>query len=381
MLQPDYNNSIVNLVAAIAKACGGPATGYAPLAGLTGLAPARRPLVLLIVDGLGDVFLGSQPHSFLCRHRRGRLTSVFPPTTASAVTSFFTGVAPQQHAITGWHTWFREVGAVVTILPFRARYGGPCLSRAGISPALLIDHGSLLNSLDVPCHVVLPQQLVGSDYSRVLSGRASRHGYGSLAGMCGLLEKLAAPPQPGLIIAYWPELDSLAHEHGIGSDRVAAHFLELDRACRQTLSLLADRGATVMVSADHGLVDTCREHTIHLADHGELAACLTLPLCGEPRCAYCYVRADRGQEFECYVRERLGHACDLRKSSELIRAGFFGRGTPSPRLAERSGEYILLMKEDYIVRDHLLGEKNYRHIGVHGSLSEQELHVPLIVLP
>jgi hypothetical protein len=93
------------------------------------------------------------------------------------------------------------------------------------------------------------------------------------------------------------------------------------------------------------------------------------------------VRADRGQEFECYVRERLGHACDLRKSSELIRAGFFGRGTPSPRLAERSGEYILLMKEDYIVRDHLLGEKNYRHIGVHGSLSEQELHVPLIVLP
>jgi len=326
------------------------------------------------------VFLRNYPDSFLCRHRKGRLTSVFPPTTASAVTSFFTGVAPQQHAITGWFTYFKELGAVAAVLPFMPRYRGATFSEAGISPAQLVGHDSLLNSLNIPCHVVLPQYLADSDYSRTLSGRAARHGFENLAQMFACIENLAVPHKPGLIIAYWAELDSQAHAHGIGSDAVAAHFLELDKGCSNSLPLLAERGATVIVSADHGLIDTSKAHTIHLHDHPELAAMLTLPLCGEPRCAYCYVRSDRREQFERYVHERLDFACELRRSSDLFREGYFGKGPPSPRLEARIGEYVLLMKGNYVISDRLVNEKQFHQTGVHGGFSAEELYVPLIVL-
>lgn len=379
-LRPDYKRSIVNLAASLAQALGGEDRGYAPLDQLPRSDLAGRPVILLIIDGLGDNFLQSYPESFLGRHRRTRITSVFPPTTATAVTSFFTGVAPRQHAITGWHTYFRELGAVITILPFMPRFGGSPVSGAGIFPDSLIALPSLLDTLDIRSHVILPHFLMDSDYSRMLSGSALRHGYQNLPEMFHCLQDLAERQRGSLLIAYWPELDSLAHSRGIWSPESAAHFLDLDRHCRDFLAPLVEKGAAVIVSSDHGLIDTSEESVIHLEEHPELASLLTLPLCGEPRCAYCYVRSGEELAFEQYIMERLKHVCTLRKSSQLIEDGYFGTGSTSPKLVERTGEYTLLMKENFIIRDRLLNEKGHRHRGVHGGLTADELYVPLIVL-
>ena len=37
------------------------------------------------------------------------------------------------------------------------------------------------------------------------------------------------------------------------------------------------------------------------------------------------------------------------------------------------------MKENYILKDWLVGEERYRHVGVHGGVSSAEMGVPLIV--
>ncbi len=380
MLKPDYQNSIVNLAVSLYKAKGRKVPGYPPLAELDSLKLPGRTVVLLIIDGLGDNFLKKHPDSFLCRHRRGRLSSVFPPTTATAMTSFFTGVASQQHGITGWYTYFRELGTVATVLPFEPRFGGADFFQVGISPEQLIDARSQLSDLAGSCHVVLPGPLVDSVYSQSLSGSAGRHGYHDLAGLFGKLEELAARNSNGLIVGYWPHLDSLAHEHGISSPAARELFLELDRCCSESLPRLAGGGTAVMVCADHGLIDSSPERIIDLEEHPRLAETLTLPLCGEPRCAYCYVRSDRREDFERYVAGELAFACELKKSREMIQEGYFGLGRCSPRLEERIGEYALLMREDYIIRDRLLSEKKSQLIGVHGGLSADELYVPLIII-
>ncbi len=380
MLKPDYHNSIVNLTASIGKLLGVTQDNYEPLQALQALELNGQPLVMLIVDGLGYSFLKQHPNSFLHTHLRERITSVFPSTTATAITSFFTGVAPQQHAITGWYTYFKEMGTVAAVLPFTPRYKGECFSAAGISAKQLIDHDSLLHAPKIPCHIIQPNSLIDTDYSQSLSGKASRHGYGNLAEMFTLIENLARMPQPGVIFGYWPELDGLAHAYGIESRQVAHHFQEIDTFCRKSLAPLADSGVKIVITADHGLIDTSKKHTIHLDDHPELAATLTLPLCGEPRCAFCYVRSDQREQFERYVIQKLGFACELKTSSELIEKGYFGNGTPSPRLESRVGEYALLMKGNYTISDRLINEKTFQQTGVHGGLSEQELYVPLITL-
>ncbi|MDF1578243.1 MAG: alkaline phosphatase family protein [Desulfobulbales bacterium] len=382
MDKPDYRNSIVNLAVSLFRSRGCEPNGYEPLAGLDPLELAGRPVVVLIVDGLGDNFLQRYPDSFLCRHRRGRLSSVFPPTTASAMTSFFTGAAPQQHGITGWYTYFRELGTVATVLPFVPRYGGVDFSKAGIRPGRLIDAESQFSALAGPCHFALPDYLVDSVYSQALSGTACRHGYGSPEELFALLEKFAGRGGGNdLVIGYWPELDSLGHACGIESPEAADLFHKLDRCCRDSLPRLAAAGAAVIVCADHGLIDAPQERVINLEEHPRLAGTLTLPLCGEPRCAYCYVRSDRKEDFERYIAEELDFACELKRSREMILEGYFGLGHGSPRLEERVGEYALLMKDDYIIKDRLLSEENSPLVGVHGGLSADELYVPLILVP
>jgi hypothetical protein len=380
MLKPDYDNSIINLISSVRKALGSNHEIYQPLTILEDMELNNQPLVLLIVDGLGYSFLKQFPDSFLNQHLKSRLTSVFPSTTASAITSFFTGVAPQQHAITGWYTYFRELGAVATVLPFMPRYQGECFSSVGITPDQLIDHDPLADQLDVPCHVVLPNYIIDSDYSRAISGSAFRYGYSSLTEMMGCIDDLTQLQQPGFILSYWADLDSLSHGYGIKSPQVASHFLELDKACKNTFLKLAIRGVKILICSDHGLVNTDKEHTLLLEDHPELASTLTLPLCGEPRCAFCYVRSDKRRAFEKYILKEFSSACELIRSSDLIANGFFGKGQPSPRLEERVGEYSLLMRENFIIKDRLINEKPFRQRGVHGGLSEQELYVPLITL-
>jgi hypothetical protein len=63
----------------------------------------------------------------------------------------------------------------------------------------------------------------------------------------------------------------------------------------------------------------------------------------------------------------------------LIASGFFGRGDPHPRLQERIGDRVLLMKEGYSLKDWLPQEKRFEMVGIHGGLSADELWVPLIV--
>ena len=67
---------------------------------------------------------------------------------------------------------------------------------------------------------------------------------------------------------------------------------------------------------------------------------LTLPLCGEPRAAYCYVHPAKARQFEKYVRTRLHGYCSLHKAEELVRKGWFGLFRPNKDLMHRVGQGV-----------------------------------------
>ena len=138
MSVPDYaGGSIVNLMASVITARGGKTFGYPVLKGLdTRDLRGARNLILIVIDGLGYKYLlNAGPGRTLRQHLKGKITSVFPTTTATAITTFLTGIAPQQHGITGWFTYFKEIDRVTAVLPFRAREGNVALTRSGIDAA------------------------------------------------------------------------------------------------------------------------------------------------------------------------------------------------------------------------------------------------------
>jgi hypothetical protein len=311
----------------------------------------------------------------------GPITSVFPPTTASAITTFLTGDAPQQHGLTGWYTYLRELGCVMTVLPGHPRYGGVGYRKAGIDPARLFAHRPLPDRIATKSVYVSPRYIANSDFNLSHLGRAELLTFETLEQMFRQAERAVRRGRgPQYIYLYWPRLDSIGHEQGMESPAAAAHLWDIEQALEAFLDHLSGTDTVVLVTADHGQIDTTPADCIDLDEHPDLARCLALPLCGEPRAAFCYLRPGAVQALEHYCRDCLSDAVELRPSAELLEEGLFGLGEPHPNLAERIGDYVLLPRENRIIRDWLPFEEHFQHIGVHGGLTRPELEVPLCLL-
>ncbi|MEW5757545.1 MAG: alkaline phosphatase family protein [Pseudomonadota bacterium] len=368
-------------MSSITQGCGG-SSSYPVLRGLDAqpLAEARN-IVLCVIDGLGYDYLvrrgaGSQLHQRL--HRR--LHAVAPPTTSASVTTFLTGVAPQQHGLTGWFMWLREVGSVVTVLPFLTRCNRADLTQAGITPQELIAQPPLFARLPVRSYSLMPDWLANSVFNRALLGNAELVLHKGMEDYFSRINTVVrAHAERKFLYAYWPYFDGLAHDHGVGSAQAAEHFARLDDGFAKLFADLAGTETVVLVTADHGFVDTRPETRLRVNDLPELQRCLAVPLCGEPRLAYCYVRRGMEQTFADYVRSELAHAVMLHRGDELIAQGLFGLGAPHPELHSRVGDYVLALKDDYILTQRLPGETPLHLVGHHGGLSAAEVEVPLVL--
>ena len=384
MTLPDYEGgSIVNLMRSLGDACGADAPlPYAPLrGGKVSLRDTAKHIVLLVIDGLGCRYLEHHgAGSRLQAHLQASLTSVFPSTTASAVTTFLSGLAPQQHALTGWHMYFDELGTIAAVLPLRPR----SCDRVDLSqeewPARLFGHRPFVGRIARTATFVSPREIADSPFNRYHSAGAQVIAYATLEELFGAIVRAVRQAEaPSYTHAYFSELDSLAHVHGIGSEQVSRRFAELDRAFGKCLDALAGSDTLLVACADHGFIDSPPGRQIDLAEHPDLAATLARPLCGERRVAYCYVRPGQAARFEAEAARALDGRADCYRADALVARGWFGPGAPDPRLAARIGDYVLVMRDNWTLLDWVEGEKRYRQFGVHAGVSKEEMIVPLVV--
>ena len=380
--QPDYHGGcLVNLVATISAACGAqPQHATLRLLPSERIAQARN-IVFFLVDGLGYNYLRSASRGgALIEHLAGSITSVFPSTTATAITSTFTGLMPQAHAMTGWFCWFPESDVIAAPLPFRRRGDDRALTDLAIEPRTLFSLPPLLDALDVRTFVVSQDRIVDSEYSRHFGGRAVRRGYENLAGLVDAIDAAArSGPERKYIYAYYPELDTVAHRHGIASVQAATRLAAIDAAFADLLKRLAGTNSAIVISADHGFIDTPAHEALQLEQCPGLVELLRLPLSGEPRVAYCHTQPGCSELFAARARAILGERADVRMSKELIAEGWFGPGATHPRLAARVGDVTLLMRGRYTIKDYLPGEKRHLLIGNHGGITADEMLIPLVV--
>jgi hypothetical protein len=377
-MRPDYSGgSLVNLMASIVAARGG-AARHAPLKDLdiAALREARN-LVLLIVDGMGDNFLRRRAAGGeLARRRRGVFTSVFPSTTASAITTSYTGRTPLEHGLTGWFTYFGQAGCVSAALPFRSRGDMQPLTRRGVTPDQIYVTGSIFEAIPQTSFVVTHKDIIDSDYNSTHCRGARRLAYDTLDELIAQTEAaVKSGPQRKFIYAYWPLYDAVSHSHGCESPQALAELARVDAAFGELLGRLAGTESLVIATADHGFIDVAPAESLELP--GAFAPMLRFPLSGERRVVYCHVHdpARFMQEAQAW----LGDRADVMPSRALVDEGWFGPGAPHPRFAERIGDVALVMRERYTVKDWTPGESHHLHIGNHGGTSEDEMLIPLIL--
>ena len=379
---PDYaSGSLVNLMASLLTGCGAqarhPGLAALPAAEIS----AARNVVLLVIDGLGERYLARRgAGGELARRNRGAITSVFPSTTASAITTTYTGCTPREHGLTGWFSYFGEAGCVGAPLPFTSRGEQRPLTARGADAGALFRTPGIFAALPMSSHVVTSRDIADSLYNLHHCAGAERHPYETTAGLVDEIERIVkadAGPMPGrkFIYAYWPEYDRTAHRYGCESREAAARHAEIDEAFGDLLARLAGTDTLVVATADHGFVDVTPGESLELPS--SLAAMLRFPLSGERRVAYCHVHAK--SEFIQRARDWLGERGEARESARLVAEGWFGGGAAHPRFDERIGDVTLVMNGRYTVKDWVPGDPRHVHIGNHGGVTEDEMLIPLIV--
>lgn len=359
------------------------AGAHGPASGAGGLADAKiaaaiaqaRHVVLVLFDGLGNRQLDTLiPGGAIVHSRRTALRSVFPSSTAPAITSFSTAVFPAEHANPGWFCWSEASASVVRTLPMDVRAAPDQL----VTADGLWDWRAASLRFGVPVVAVQPHFIADSTFSRHAWAGAKRVGY---RGRDELIEAVDAAvranPDGAFVWAYMPHFDSTSHERGWQSDAAAEVAGRFDQLFERLAQRLAASGALLLATADHGFVDVPPAQQLRLDDYPEIAALLERPLTGEPRVVYCQVRPGCHEAFEALARETLGHAFEVVPSGALVRAGWFGPGAVSPRLAGRIGTHTLIGRDRHTLVDRLSGEPEPAFIGMHGGIHPDELSVPL----
>src|SRR5687767_13244295 len=254
-MKPDYSGgSLVNLMASIVASRGGKPL-HVPLRNIE-TEPAReaRNVVLLIIDGLGDNYLMRRgAGGELARRRRAALTSVFPSTTASAITTSYTGRTPLEHGLTGWFTYFGEAGCVSAALPFRSRGDYLPLAGRGVTPDQIYLSDSIFETLPAKCFVVTYKDIIDSEYNTRHCRGAQRIAYETLEEMATQIElAVKSGDDRKFVYAYWPVYDMIAHRHGAESAEAFEQFSKIDAAFGALLARLAGTDSLVIATADHG---------------------------------------------------------------------------------------------------------------------------------
>ncbi len=378
--------NLVDLARAVASLAGsGDVTMTAGSRRLASLIGQSQHLVLVLADGFGMDLLEAMDHdSFAPHHLASELQTVFPSTTSAAVTSLATTEWPITHAILGWFLYLPEVDAVTTILPFVRRSDEASLTTLGVTPAQAFPVRPAISGMRSRPLSLIPEALAGSVYSAYLGDGTPVQGYRGLErAVDEAVRRVAEADEPTFTYLYWPTIDAVCHERGTRHPHTAAAVRRLDDELRR-LSTTVPPGTRVVVTADHGLLDTheSQKHWIEPSD--ALASCLSREPSGDTRVVYFSLRKGKETRFRDEFARRFEGRFILLCRDEALELELFGPGTPSFQTGQRLGDLVAISLGADIIRFDYLGVGRggftVPDVAHHSGLTHAEMRIPLIVI-
>ena len=316
--------------------------------------------------------------AFLPEHVDRELFTVYPSTTAVALTSLATGQWPTTHAVTGWWTHLDQLGAPAGILHYVTRAENRDLAELGVKPESAFPVPSILSQFKRDAQVVVPVSLVDSTYSRYFSGGRRTVGFSSLQeALTMVAHRVLEATEPTFTYVYIPNVDGLAHRHGMTGPEVREALMELDAGLARLHSDLGGMG-TIVMTADHGLKDTpvSARHTLGLSR--EL---LRFPPSGDARVMYLHVRDRARERVRRHFQHKFGDRFHLITVDEADALRLFGPETLSAETRNRMGDLVAISAGADVLECHAepgpgQGVTMNCH---HSGLTPEEMRVPLAI--
>jgi hypothetical protein len=336
--------------------------------GSLNLAPVSHAVVLL-ADGLGMTALEARSghaRTFASRLATDApISSVFPTTTAAALATLATGQLAGRHGLVGYSVLDAANDRVVNQL---TGWDDDAMTADWQRLPTLFQQADATGLTSI---AIGPARYAESGFTRaVLRGADYRAGASIADRLARAHEALAGPP--ALIYVYVPELDTASHAHGLESPNWVNALEELDAAVgRFAPQLGLSHG--LLVTADHGVIDV--PHSAQIVVAPELLRGVR-HVAGEPRGLQLHLEAGESAEGHAERwRATEGSRAWVATRAEAIEAGWFGE--VDPEVLPRIGDVLVAARKRvayYVDPD----DRGRKMIGQHGSLSPDELTIPLL---
>ena len=338
-----------------------------------GLPPTNKAVVVL-ADGLGVSSLRARAgHArFLTGHlgKSDVVDGVFPATTAAGIASLTTGTAPGTHGLVGYKVLDAANDRVVNQL---TGWDADMEPLAWQNQPTVFDRAA---EAGIPSFAVGPKRFNGSGFSQAALRGAAYVPAETMALRFQAAREIFDSEPRALIYLYVPELDINAHAHGWESDRWLAQLESLDaETARFAAGLRQDEG--LILTADHGVVDVPAAKQVLFDTVPELVAGVR-HIGGDPRCLQLYTEPGvDGDALAETWRAVEGERAWIFTRAEAVEAGLFG--SVRAEAMDRIGDVIVAARKLIAYYDSREPNQSARSmVGQHGSLTDEELRVPLI---
>jgi hypothetical protein len=131
----------------------------------------------------------------------------------------------------------------------------------------------------------------------------------------------------------------------------------------------------LILTADHGQIDTPPDPYYDLRSHPNLLRRLHILPTGENRLAYLYIRPGQTEAVREYLERTWPNQFILVDSAYAAEAGLFGPGPHHPALLDRTGDIIAIARGGAYLWWHA---KENLLMGRHGGLHPDEMLVPFL---
>lgn len=339
------------------------------------LPPARRTVVLL-VDGLGadQLTAAADDAPFLSAHvdPDRTLDAGFPSTTPISLTSLGTGLPPGGHGITGLFLRTDPAGPVLNTLHLPP----------DVDPRLLQPRPTAFEraaAAGVSVTRVSPRAFAGVGLSEYGLRGGHYSGADSVGERIAGVEAAVRQGDRSLVYVYWGDLDATGHRHGCGSLAWRRELTHVDRLV-EAMARVLPAEATLLVTADHGMVDVGVDRRLDVVGCAALDDGVTA-LSGDPRALHVHATRGAADDVLRTWTEVLGDDAWVVAREVAIDAGWFGPRI-EPEFHDRIGDVVAAMRGEAVVLDsRIMPPAVLAMVGVHGSLTPAEQRVPLLVVP
>ncbi|MBE6449151.1 MAG: hypothetical protein E7013_00415 [Alphaproteobacteria bacterium] len=363
---PDYKHSILNISSTLLKYYG-VETPYASLEKLEKeLNKDYKNVILMIFDGLGiDILNKNLPKdSLLQKHIVEEITSVFPPTTTAATTSYYSGKTPIEHAWLGWMCYFNKLNKAIELFKNSDFYTG--------------------EKIDIDVMKELPYSTIYEQITEATKNKVKTHklfpdfiqtdGYKNLEELHRTICQLTKSNDRNFVLCYSPFPDKIIHRYGTQSDETQKSVLKTVRFIENIYKQLDD--TLIIVSADHGLIDIEKEFFIE--EYPDFMECLSRPLSLEDRTISIKLKDGKKEQVLSAFNRYFAKDFILLSKEEVLQKQLFGPAKPNPKALEFIGDYIIISKSHNSLRQKTASNEPLK--AAHAGILKAEMLVPLILL-